>query len=158
MSIYITGDCHGDYRRFSTEIFPEQYTMGKSDYVIVCGDFGYWSEDREQLWWRKWLDKKPFTTLWVDGNHENYDLLASCPVKDKKGNEFESCGDGTQALRAMGSFIKGKENGGKKPIGKNKKSICRVGSRNGRTGHSSDNCDRRGGHSGSCRSSGRPDG
>ena len=45
MSIYITGDCHGDYRRFSTEIFPEQYTMGKSDYVIVCGDFGYWSED-----------------------------------------------------------------------------------------------------------------
>ena len=37
MSIYITGDCHGDYRRFSTEIFPEQYTMGKSDYVIVCG-------------------------------------------------------------------------------------------------------------------------
>ena len=67
MSIYITGDCHGDYRRFSTEIFPEQYTMGKNDYVIVCGDFGYWSEDREQLWWRKWLDKKPFTTLWVDG-------------------------------------------------------------------------------------------
>ena len=45
MSIYITGDCHGDYRRFSTEIFPEQYTMGKSDYVIVCGDFGYWQED-----------------------------------------------------------------------------------------------------------------
>ena len=44
MFIYITGDCHGDYRRFSTEIFPEQYTMGKSDYVIVCGDFGYWSE------------------------------------------------------------------------------------------------------------------
>ncbi len=41
MSIYITGDCHGDYRRFSTEIFPEQYTMGKNDYVIVCGDFGY---------------------------------------------------------------------------------------------------------------------
>ena len=48
MFIYITGDCHGDYRRFSTEIFPEQYTMGKNDYVIVCGDFGYWSEDREQ--------------------------------------------------------------------------------------------------------------
>ena len=89
MSIYITGDCHGDYRRFSTEIFPEQYTMGKSDYVIVCGDFGYWSEDREQLWWRKWLDKKPFTTLWVDGNHENYDLLASCPVKEWNGGRVQ---------------------------------------------------------------------
>ena len=46
MSIYITGDCHGDYRRFSTEIFPEQDTMGKSDYVNVGGDFGYRSEER----------------------------------------------------------------------------------------------------------------
>src|SRR5699024_4647782 len=89
MSIYITGDCHGDYRRFSTEIFPEQYTMGKNDYVIVCGDFGYWSEDREQLWWRKWLDKKPFTTLWVDGNHENYDLLAVCPVEEWNGGKVQ---------------------------------------------------------------------
>ena len=65
------------------------YTMGKSDYVIVCGDFGYWSEDREQLWWRKWLDKKPFTTLWVDGNHENYDLLAVCPVKEWNGGKVQ---------------------------------------------------------------------
>ncbi len=23
----------------------------------------------------KWLDSKPFTTLWIDGNHENFDLL-----------------------------------------------------------------------------------
>ena len=76
----------------------------------------------------------------------------------KKGNEFESCGDGTQALRAMGSFIKGKENGGKKPVGKDKKPICRVGSRNGRAGHTSDDCDWRGGYSGSCRLGGQADG
>lgn len=25
--LYITGDCHGDYRRFNTEIFPEQKGM-----------------------------------------------------------------------------------------------------------------------------------
>ena len=45
MSIYITAYCDGDYRRFSTEIFLEQYMMGKKDYVIICGDFGYRSED-----------------------------------------------------------------------------------------------------------------
>lgn len=30
MSIYITGDCHGDYRRFNTQIFPEQKEMTKT--------------------------------------------------------------------------------------------------------------------------------
>lgn len=73
--IYATGDCHGNYRRFAAEIFPEQKEMSKDDYVIICGDFGYWDESKEQKYWMKWLDSKPFTTLWIDGNHENFDLL-----------------------------------------------------------------------------------
>ena len=73
--IYVTGDCHGNYRRFATEIFPEQKEMSKDDYVIICGDFGDWDESKEQKYWMKWLDSKPFTTLWIDGNHENFDLL-----------------------------------------------------------------------------------
>ena len=73
--IYVTGDCHGNYRRFATEIFPEQKEMSKDDYVIICGDFGYWDESKEQKYWMKWLDSKPFTTLWIHGNHENFDLL-----------------------------------------------------------------------------------
>ncbi len=89
MSIYITGDCHGDYRRFNTENFPEQKTMTKDDYVIICGDFGFWSEDREQRWWRNWLEAKPFTTLWVDGNHENYDLLAPVPAEPWHGGKVQ---------------------------------------------------------------------
>ena len=38
--IYITGDCHGDFRRFSRDNFPEQREMNREDFVIVCGDFG----------------------------------------------------------------------------------------------------------------------
>ena len=38
--IFIAGDCHGDYRRFRTDIFIEQKEMTKDDFVIVCGDFG----------------------------------------------------------------------------------------------------------------------
>ena len=38
--IYITGDTHGNFMRFSTDIFTEQKEMTKSDYIIVCGDFG----------------------------------------------------------------------------------------------------------------------
>ena len=40
--IYITGDCHGDWRRFSSDCFPEQKEMTRNDYVIICGDFGLW--------------------------------------------------------------------------------------------------------------------
>lgn len=91
--IFITGDCHGNYRRFSTEIFPEQKAMTKDDYVIVCGDFGFWDNSKEQQYWRKWLTKKSFTTLWVDGNHENYDLLKEIPVLDWNGGKVQLISD-----------------------------------------------------------------
>lgn len=32
--IFITGDTHGNFTRFSTDIFPEQKDMTKDDYVI----------------------------------------------------------------------------------------------------------------------------
>ena len=87
--IYITGDCHGDYRRFNTEIFPEQKEMTREDFVIVCGDFGYWDRSKEQEWQRKWLSGKSFTLLWVDGNHENYDMLAELPVEEWHGGKVQ---------------------------------------------------------------------
>ena len=67
--IYATGDCHGDFSRFTSNNFPEQKEMTKDDYVIICGDFGYWDNSIHGRYWRAWLDDKPFTTLWVDGNH-----------------------------------------------------------------------------------------
>lgn len=75
--IYITGDCHADWRKFSTENFPEQKEMTRDDFVIVCGDFGIWHDTKDERWWLKWLSEKPFTTLFVDGNHENFDRLYS---------------------------------------------------------------------------------
>ncbi len=89
--IYITGDCHADFLRFNTENFPEQKEMTKDDYVIICGDFGgvwdYEGESKREKYWLDWLENKPFTTLFVDGNHENFDRLYSCPVKDFCGGK-----------------------------------------------------------------------
>ena len=48
--IYITGDCHGDWKRFSSESFPEQKEMTRDDFVIVCGDFGIWEDDKAERW------------------------------------------------------------------------------------------------------------
>ena len=92
--IYVTGDCHGDFRRFSTNIFPEQKEMTKDDYVIICGDFGLWHDTKEERYWLDWLNDKSFTTLFVDGNHENMDRLYS--------DEFETadfCGGQVHKIR-----------------------------------------------------------
>lgn len=75
--IFITGDCHADWKKFSKKSFPEQAEMTRDDFVIVCGDFGLWHDDKTERWWFKWFEEKNFTVLFVDGNHENFDRLYS---------------------------------------------------------------------------------
>ena len=84
--IYLTGDTHGDFRRFAKRQFPELDGLSKADYVIICGDFGgVWNQSVEQAYWLNWLEARPFTTLFVTGNHENYDLLATFPKEEWRG-------------------------------------------------------------------------
>ena len=81
--IYITGDTHADFSRFSTKNFSEQKEMIRDDYIIICGDFGgvwdYKLSSPEERYWLDWFDDKPFTILFVDGNHENFDRLKEFP-------------------------------------------------------------------------------
>ncbi|MBP2110578.1 metallophosphoesterase family protein [Paenibacillus silagei] len=87
--IYITGDIHGSISvasRFNSRNFPEGRTLTKQDYVIIVGDFGLlWADDAEDRFWLKWLTEKPWTTLFIDGNHENFDLLESYPISEWNG-------------------------------------------------------------------------
>lgn len=84
--IYITGDTHADWMsRLNTDAFPEQKQMTKDDYVIICGDFGIWDNSKREKYNLDWLEDKPFTTLFIDGNHENYDILDSIEVKQWHG-------------------------------------------------------------------------
>lgn len=89
--IYITGDCHSDFRRFHKKIFTEQKQMTKDDFVIVCGDFGgVWNkggESKEEKNKLDWLEARPFTTLFVCGNHENFDRLYEYPVEEWHGGK-----------------------------------------------------------------------
>lgn len=86
--IYITGDKHGEFRRFSTRRFPEQKKLCRSDYLIICGDFGgIWDNSPQEVWQLNWLEARPFTTLFVDGNHENFTMLAQYPVEEWHGGK-----------------------------------------------------------------------
>lgn len=91
--IFVTGDIHADPRRLSVNSFYEQKEMTKDDYVIILGDFGLvWNKDKEDKYeehWLDWLEEKSFTTLFVDGNHENFDRLNSYPVEEWKGGKIQ---------------------------------------------------------------------
>ena len=101
MAFFVTGDTHGSQsydlygidgfmRRFGTTAFPEQRGMSKDDYVLILGDFGgVWHTERtavrespEEKNALDWLEQKPFTTLFIPGNHENYNRLTGC--RDEK--------------------------------------------------------------------------
>lgn len=83
MSIFLTGDTHGKIQeRFGVKNFPEQKELDPNDdnYVIVLGDFGLiWDteESRQERYIINWLQEKPFTVLFVDGNHENHERLSN---------------------------------------------------------------------------------
>lgn len=88
--LYVTGDTHGNFERFRLESFPNQEEMDEEDFVLICGDFGgVWDgkkHDQRQL---SFLKSRPFTTLWVDGNHENYDRLRQYPIEEWHGGKIQ---------------------------------------------------------------------
>jgi DNA repair exonuclease SbcCD nuclease subunit len=88
--IFITGDLHGevDIHRLNTAGFVEQKELTRDDYLIIAGDFGLvWNMDKTDQYWLKWMDEKNFTTLFIDGNHENFDLLDAYPVTEWNGGK-----------------------------------------------------------------------
>ena len=95
--IYITGDTHIpiDISKLNTKNFPEQKNLTKQDYVVICGDFGgVWDGSAADKHWLQWLNDKNFTTLFIDGNHENHPMLNGYDV-------VSFCGG--KAHRVMGS-------------------------------------------------------
>ena len=91
MSIWVTGDIHGNPQRFSSDIFTEQKELTKNDTVIILGDFGlgwdFTGENKTEKYWLDWLEKKPFTTVFIDGNHDNFDRLDKYPVEEWHGGK-----------------------------------------------------------------------
>lgn len=88
--IYITGDTHGRFERLSSRRCP----AGPGDFVMICGDFGgLWDGSREENYWLRWLSEKPFTVLFVDGNHENFDMLGALPLCDWNGGSARRVAD-----------------------------------------------------------------
>ena len=62
--------------------------LTKEDYIIICGDFGLcWAKDKTFEYHCKNFAEKPYTILWVQGNHENYDMIGEYPLEELHGGK-----------------------------------------------------------------------
>ncbi|MGB4614242.1 MAG: metallophosphoesterase [Erysipelotrichaceae bacterium] len=98
--IYITGDTHGniDNKKLNDINFPIQKTLTKNDYVIVVGDMGIVWDDNDQKN-QDFYNFRNFTTLFIDGNHENFDKLYSFEEVDFKGGKAHKISDSIYHLK-----------------------------------------------------------
>lgn len=71
--IYVTGDMHGDKTRMNAIL----KRLGKKDILIVLGDFGFiWDGNKKEREYLEYLGSRKCTVCFIDGTHENYDLIA----------------------------------------------------------------------------------
>lgn len=90
--IFVTGDIHGEYSprlmpSFMSDI-TDYNTLTKDDFMIIAGDVGCcWDNSENDKAFQTWLGNRPWTTLWCDGNHENFDIINSYPVTEWHGGK-----------------------------------------------------------------------
>lgn len=89
---YVAGDLHGslDIFKLSRKYWPEQRHLTSDDALIQLGDFGLlWeapdSLSKEAQFHLDVLGNKEYTVAFVDGNHENFDVLNSLPIVELWG-------------------------------------------------------------------------
>ncbi len=105
--IYITGDIHNNIDFDKLEFFKQFIQPTKNDVLIIAGDFGIpWTHEKtlakmvpnykNNLMWVEcinndsmlieFLNQFPCKILFVDGNHENFDIYDELPEVDMFGS------------------------------------------------------------------------
>ena len=105
--LYVTGDIHADIRRLKGRAAKQ---LKKGDILLVCGDFGFlWDGSPKELRLLDWLGKRPYQILFVEGTHDNIDLLSGYPEETLYGGQVRRVsGNCCQLLRGECYEIEGK--------------------------------------------------
>lgn len=83
--IFVTGDIHGEKHRFK-EIAKSK--IKKRDTLIVCGDFGFvWNGSKKEAKLLKWIGKRKYNVVFVDGFNDNLTLLNKYPIEEWNGGK-----------------------------------------------------------------------
>lgn len=86
--VYVTGDMHG---------FPDRLNrtpLTAEDTLIVCGDLGYGMNPASAIdFFVEYLAAKPYTVLFIDGNHDNHERLSALPEELRYGGRVHRVKD-----------------------------------------------------------------
>ena len=87
MATFLKGDIHGNL--FEIIDFINRFNLGKNDNIIILGDCGIaWREDKKDLAQniKLWNECGNGVKLYfIDGNHENFNILNSLPIENNMG-------------------------------------------------------------------------
>lgn len=81
--VTIAGDFHGE-ANWARHVLKAAARAGSS-VVIPAGDFGVWPRDAFLDTVEHWAARLGVVVLFVDGNHEDFDYLATFPVDERSG-------------------------------------------------------------------------
>lgn len=92
--IWLCGDTHGttDLDKVSEyfEVLQLYQEVTKEDYLIILGDVAVcWDGGIGDIYLRDILQQLPCTVLWLDGNHENFEVIDTYPVKEWHGGDVQ---------------------------------------------------------------------
>lgn len=88
--MFVTGDYHSGFDaddRFEPWNFHEGTELARGDYIFVTGDFGVPSDGYANSSELRAFRHYPWSTLFVDGNHEDFGLLEEMPVTEWHGGK-----------------------------------------------------------------------
>jgi predicted phosphodiesterase len=89
--VFVTGDTHGDPNRLNKN---DLKFLNEGDTLIVCGDFGFiWDKSRAEEKILKSLSKRKYNICFIDGTHENFDLLNAYPLTMWNGGKVHQISD-----------------------------------------------------------------
>ena len=87
MATFLKGDIHGNL--FEIIDFIDRFNLGKNDNIIILGDCGIaWRKDKKDLDQniKLWNEcGKGVKLYFIDGNHENFNILNSLPIENNMG-------------------------------------------------------------------------
>jgi len=88
---FVTGDIHGNFNDIIE--FIEKFNLGENDNIIIVGDVALaWRKDKRDYnlniqQYEKWCNGTHL--YWIDGNHENFDIIKSWDCGNQIYNNSE---------------------------------------------------------------------
>ena len=102
MTVYVTGDIHSGLDMQKLRDWELGDSLASDDYLIVAGDFGFpWDFSAEECADIAWLESRPYTVLFVDGNHERFDHWGERPMEPWHGGLTQRLSDTSSIRRLM---------------------------------------------------------